>query len=259
MFPLSVFAQDLKSIDQELQNSFRRIQAYALSDNEMKLKHNQTFFAKTDSSCRTQLLHYTAKVPATITYEFKLLHEDDVNIMTSDDSLFRMYVWNTYMSRKNGWTIFDIVFQYNAGDSVRACTMPHPDEKTSSTAFYNAIYTIKGDDRTFYLATYENKDTGMQREEGIKLFIIEKGKLNDTVKGIKTATGFHNEVNYIYNAGGSEGPSPDNGIAYDSATATVEIPVVLEGGKMTLRHIKYRFNGKFFEKEEKKEEAKKDN
>jgi len=255
LFPVfSSFGQNLKAIDRELQDDFIMLQTYNLYHTSTPAKYPNDSIVRIDSLCIKKLRHYGAKVPATISYEFKMLHVADVNIMTSDDSLFRMYVWNSFISRKGGWAMYDMVFQYNPGDSVRACTMPHPDQKTSTTAFYNAVYTIKGDEKTFYLATYENKDTGKKREEGIKLFTIEKGKLNDTVKGIKTATGFHNEVNYIYDIGTKEDPSPDNGISYDTATATVEIPVVLEGGKMTERHIKYHFNGKYFEKVEKKEE-----
>jgi len=41
---------------------------------------------------------------------------------------------------------------------------------------------------------------------------------------------------------------------YYTANVSIEIPVVLEGGKMTSRHITYQFKGQYFEKLEGKKD-----
>jgi hypothetical protein len=211
--------------------------------------------AHIDSLCQNKMLYYTSKFPQTMRMDFKLLSTQDVNIVSSDDSLLRIYVWNERRMISN--PEYKSVFQFAAANDVKSCTLPHCDTALTgaSQAFFDAIYTLNVNNKTYYLATYLNRYQPNLREEGIKVFDIENGKLNDTVHLIETKTGIHNELSYKYDVLASGDAGSDNGIVYDTAELTIEIPVVLDNGKMTGKHITYKFKDQYFEKVEGKKEG----
>ncbi len=269
------FGQDAKSIEKDLVNCFKKRAAYndsILVKNSVDPPKGSVFFnghdsakaayvtpiVPVDTTLANKVLYYTSKFPVTLKSDFQLLCTQDVNIITSDDSLFRIYVWE---ERRNMLgRFYRSVFQFKAGAKVKSTLIPHADTAItgSAQAFYDAIYTINADNKTYYLCTYINKYTPTIREEGIKVFAIDSAKvkgvmkywLNDTVHLFKTKTGKHNELSYKYDVIASGDAGTDNGIEYDTAANTVAIPVVEEKGRMTDKHIKYKFKGQYFEKVE---------
>lgn len=207
-----------------------------------------------DTACSNKLLYYTSKFPVTLTMDFQSLRAQDVNIMNSEDSLFRIYVWDTRPGTVG--LHYKSIFQYSVGKETRSCLLPHPDTTLTgaSLAFFDAIYTLNVNNTSYYLVTYINKYKPTVREEGIKVFSIAGGKLNDTVHLFKTKTGLHNELSYKYDVVASGDAASDYGIEYDTVKATIQIPVVLENGKMTSKHIAYKFTGQYFEKTEAKKD-----
>jgi len=245
--------QAIKAVEKDLVGTFIEQKAYHDSVNELIRHDSLKLFGMLtmvhiDSLCVNKMLYYTIKFPQTIGMDFKSLRTQDINIMTSDDSLFRIYVWNE--RRVLAGPAYKSVFQYVTDGKVKACVLPHVDTALTGAgmAFFDAIYTIVINNKTYYLATYLNRYNPTMREEGIKVFTIDKGVLNDTVHIIKTKTGLHNELSYKYDVIASGDAGSDNGIVYDTANVSIEIPVVLEGGKMTSRHITYQFKGQYFEK-----------
>jgi len=278
------FAQDEKSIEKDLVSCFKK---RAIYNDSIMLKYDidpphSGMFIATDSSVKgfstpivpvdtnlaNRVLYYTSKYPITLTADFQLLQAQDVNIMSSDDSLLRIYVWEEQHNMVRRF--YRAVFQYKAGSKVNSCLLPHPDTSlTGATqAFFDNVYTLVTANKTYYLATYINKYTPTNREEGVKVFSIDSVKvknkmkyhLNDTVHLFKTKTGLHNELSYKYDIVTSGDAGSDNGISYDSASQSIEIPVITESGKMTESHITYKFKGQYFERvveEEKPKAAKK--
>ncbi len=93
---------------------------------------------------------------------------------------------------------------------------------------------------------YSDKDDG----QGIQIFAIENGKLNDDVKLIKTASGLHNKLYYDYdfNWWDTHDDLLNAYIHYDAITKTISIPVVMADGHVTKNFIYYKFTGQYFEK-----------
>lgn len=280
--PFCSYAQDEKAIETTLRNCYSISQirndslalAAVLSDNlkyaKQRMDSRDTIpphevLFKQDTTFISRLLYYTGKVPATLHMQFNTLHQRDVNIMSSDDSIFRIYTWKqTYSSYRRGAAT---VFQFKAGSNVKACTLPHSDTALtgSSQAFYDAVYTLPTKTKTYYLASYINKYATTMREEGIKVFCIDSGKvkgkmqywLNDTVHIILTKSGLHNELSYRYDVVASGDAASDNGVSFDSASQSIEIPVITSSGKMTESHIRYQFKGQYFERVEEDKPKKK--
>jgi hypothetical protein len=274
LISFSAFAQDDKAIEKELVNCFKKRAAYndsvlvsdkinvvpaisgVIYDTNKATTAYLTPIVPVDTTLANKVLYYTSKFPVTLTMDFQLLRTQDVNIIISDDSLFRIYVWEEQHNMVGRF--YRSVFQYKAGGKVKSCLLPHPDTAVTGApqAFYDAIYTLTANNKTYYLATYINKYTPTNREEGIKIFSIDsakvKGKmkywLNDTVHLFKTKTGLHNELSYKYDVIASGDAGSDNGISYDTASNAFQIPIVTETGKMTEMTITYKFKGQYFER-----------
>ncbi|HXB13178.1 MAG TPA: hypothetical protein VNZ45_14425 [Bacteroidia bacterium] len=281
LLTISCFAQDEKAIEKDLVSCFKK---RAIYNDSMLLKYGidpphvmiistkdsgmtpfSTPIVPVDTNLANRVLYYTSKYPVTLTADFQLLQAQDVNIMSSDDSLFRIYVWEEQHNMVRRF--YRAVFQYKAGSKVNSCLLPHADTSLTraAQAFFDNMYTLVTATKTYYLATYVNKYTATNREEGVKVFAIDsnkvKGKmkyhLNDTVHLFKTKTGLHNELSYKYDIVASGDAGSDNGISYDSASQSIEIPVITESGKMTESHITYKFKGQYFERVLEEEKPKK--
>ncbi len=283
LLSISCFAQDEKAIEKDLVNCFKKRAIYndsmllvygidmpkgggiipPLHDSSMTPYSSP--IVPVDTNLANRVLYYTSKYPVTLTADFQLLQAQDVNIMSSDDSLFRIYVWEEQHNMVRRF--YRAVFQYKTGSKVNSCLLPHADTSLTGAAqaFFDNMYTLVTATKTYYLATYVNKYTATNREEGVKVFAIDsnkvKGKmkyhLNDTVHLFKTKTGLHNELSYKYDIVASGDAGSDNGISYDSASQSIEIPVITESGKMTESHITYKFNGQYFERVVEEEKPKK--
>jgi hypothetical protein len=233
---IPAFAQTPQQIEEDLVKAFKKIDP-AYEDNT---NANDRFAKK--------LYNYTANDTITITYPFVALKRAHVDVNTSDDGLFRIYSWDTW----TGGTAhsFESVFQYLDGNKTYAI-LDTPKEEGDVRPWYNKLYTLKTAANTYYLAL--NTSIGSTKDLGgsIQIFDIENGKLNDSVKLIKTKTGLHSNLGFYCDFSKSAGkltPETYPSIKYDPATQTIYFPLILENGAATTKFILYRFTGQYFER-----------
>jgi hypothetical protein len=194
---------------------------------------------------REKLFNYTVDYPATLTYNFDSL-KNDIFIVTSEDNLFRIYSWDTW--RTGSMHDFENIFQFKSGNKIYYKKI-YAIEENDYVPFYSQIFTVKADDKTYYLAVnngiYSNKDAS----QSIKVFTIENNTLNDTLKLFKTKTKLYNEINvgFDFFSVVDRPERPLRLIKYDPNKKIVSIPIVLENGKVTDRYILYQFKGEYFE------------
>jgi hypothetical protein len=175
-----------------------------------------------------------------------LIDSNAFEIVTSEDSLFRIYSWDTW----TGGTMhfFNNVFQYSYNGKIKTEFLEL--DEGDPSGFYSDIFTLRSGAKTYYLAInngmYSSKDVG----ESIRVFAIENGVLNKNVKLIKTTTGMTGtiEVYFDFFSGVDRPERPVRVIKYDKNKKIIYIPVVYEDGKVTNKFIQYKFNGNYFEK-----------
>jgi hypothetical protein len=194
------------------------------------------------------LMDYTSKYPETISGGFKDLAANGLDIATSADGLFRIYSWDTW----TGGTMhfFDNVYQYKAGDKVfSASSAKDTSEGGDPGAWFSNVYTLKTNDKTYYLghghSIFSTKDNG----EAIKFFSIENNNLNDKIKLAKTSDGLSNDIGLEYDLFKIKNTEqrPIMMLLYNSDTKTISIPVLTKDGKQTDKYTLYKYNGKYFE------------
>lgn len=247
----NLFAQKMtvKEIEEDLRKNYSKILYWKNYSDSLgydksawdSCEHQNKIF-------REKIEEYTSKYPLTLDYKFYLL--SGILIQTSEDNLFRIYSWDTEL----GGTMHDFenIFQYKSGDTVfsKLAYDTATIEEGDYVPFYSDIFTFKNNGKSYYLAIsngiYSNKDIS----QSIKIFCIENGLLNDTIKLIKTSTNLTNEiyVSYDFFSVVDRPERPVKLIKYDSATKKIYIPIVLENGKVTDRFIIYQFTGQYFEK-----------
>ncbi len=233
MVSASVFAQSAASIESELLKAFKKID-YRKDDN-----------TDADNKFAKMLKDYTEKYPATIKQDFGLLSAAHLDISNSFDGLFRIYSWDTW----SGGTMhfFESVFQYQSGSGVKSVLDTSKGEGDSRPN-YIKLYTFKANNKTYYLAVYRvigsTKDVG----QGIQVFAIEDGKLNEDVKIIKTSSGLHSEINIDYDFFSIVDWKVRPVIHFDETSKMIFIPLVGANGKVSHSFITYKFTGICFEK-----------
>ena len=187
---------------------------------------------------------YIKKNPSTLEYPFKsLLDSNACNIVTSADGLFRIYTWDTWM----GGTMHDFngIFQYRSGKKVFTKNLKLDDDQG---CYYSDIFTLKANSKTYYLAINNASYSTKDQNQGIKIFTIENNNLNDTIKLIKTASGFTNQIDVEFDFFTviDTNERPLRIIKYDADKKIISIPIVYEDGKVTNKFMYYQFNGKYF-------------
>lgn len=87
----------------------------------------------------------------------------------------------------------------------------------------------------------------------VKTMSIENDSLNKTAKFIKTTSGLRHDIKYTndFTEPGNQNSNlshEDAKMKFDKKTKTILLPVIHGDGKLTKNKIKYKFNGKYFEK-----------
>src|ERR1700722_3390912 len=142
LFSFPAFAQDKKSIGTSLVDCFKKRTAHndsilmgsniainpltgrALKDTTTVIEYTAPI-VPVDTNLANRVLYYTNKFPVTLGMDFQLLRTQDVNIMTSDDSIFRIYVWEEQHTLVRH--AYRSVFQFKTGSKVKSCLLPHTD------------------------------------------------------------------------------------------------------------------------------------
>lgn len=232
-------------IEKDLHRSYRKI----LSDrfdtdttawDSLEL-HNNIF--------REKLSKYTASIPATLTFKFDSLRKDNIDIVSSNDNLLRIYSWDTWL----GGTMHDFenVFQFKSNDKIYSKSYHDTTEHGEGYApFYFQIFTLNANNKTYYLAVYNGIYSTKDASQSIKIFTIANGLLNESVKLIKTQNGLTNSINVSFDFFSvvSSPERPLRLIKYDTVKKIIYIPIVIDNGKVTDRFILYQFTGMYFEK-----------
>ncbi|MBS1512310.1 MAG: hypothetical protein JST86_15795 [Bacteroidetes bacterium] len=243
------YAQDEKKIEQELLKPFNQID-YWLTHQELSDKINSyDSIENVNQAFLELLLKYTATEKRTINYSFKKLQKAGLTVATSADSLFRVYSWDTY----TGGTmhVFYTVYQYKINGKIFSKTPGYMEEEGDAGAFCAEIFTIKNTSHTYYLAVSHAILSTKDAAQSVDAFEIGKDSLNDAAKIIKTKTGLHSSLSFEYDffSVADHPERPVKLVFFDKTTKTLRIPVVTEEGKVTSKFIRYRFTGKYFEKQ----------
>ncbi|MDB5023868.1 MAG: hypothetical protein JWP78_1623 [Mucilaginibacter sp.] len=237
-------AQSPKEIEADLLKSFRKISYWSeqqSKDTSLTWINN---LEEANEVFGNKLKYYTGKYPSTISYPFSSLKKEHLDIVSSDDGLFRIYSWDTW----EGGTMHDFenVLQYKSGGKSNSIldTVKSGDDYVY---YYSNLYTMKVKAKTYYLAVYGGIFSTKDVSEGIRIFTIGNGKLNDA-KLIKTPTGMNNKIEYGFDFFSEVDWKVRPVISFDNAAKTIYIPLIDEKGKMTHQFILYKFTGRYFEK-----------
>jgi hypothetical protein len=197
----------------------------------------------------SKMEYYTSHYSGTLTWPFDSLGHE-IQIVSSKDLLFRIYTWN----RWEGGTMQsdDNIFQFKSNNKVYAKLFVDTggDGNEGPGIAYYEIYTLKANNKTYYLAIGESVASSGLIGQSIQAFTIEDHTLNNSVKLIKYNGRFHNSIEVVYDftlPANSSVKMPGPSIKYSDMGKILSIPVVDENGKVTNRYLLYQFNGKYFQ------------
>lgn len=240
------FAQTPQQIEADLLKSFKKIEYWD------QQRDKDTSFSWTEKLSRAnydfaqKLQFYAQKFPATIKYPFNLLVKRQLDISSSTDGLFRIYSWDT----ETGGTMhfFENVMQFKSNALTNAI-IDTSKEEGDNRPNYRKMYTLYANGKSFYITTYLDIGSSKDIAEGIHIFTIENGKLQDA-NLIKTYSGFLNDLSYSYDFWSVMNIDYDKRprIRFDKTTNTIYLPMIDRNLKMTKKFIRYKFIGQYFER-----------
>lgn len=201
------------------------------------------FYSKLFTS---NLIDFISQNPATLDYPFQMFADSlACDIVTSSDGLFRIYSWDTWLG--GTMHIYKNLFQFKSGDKVFLTDLGYGDDDIGTSA--NAIYTVKANDKTYYLALSGGSESSRYYYETISIYTIDGSTLNDTIALIKTPEGLKNYINFEYDFSSvyDRPERPLRLMKYDADKKIIYVPIVFEDGKVTDRFILYQFKGQYFE------------
>ena len=236
---VNVFGQNPKAIEKDLDKLYAKREYWSQKIVDDETGNVLQSMTDADEAFAEKLTFYASNYPFTISYKFKWF-ENGPTIVTSDDSLFRIYSWGG--SQGGTEQFFYDVIQYKTGKKTNAIFYDLG-KNGESKPWYYEVQTLKANGHTYYLAMYSLVGSTMDFDNGIQVFDIENGKLNDNVKIIRTKSGLHSRLSYsIHDRNGGAGPE------FDSIKETITLPLIDENGTVTDKSIVYKFTGQYFEK-----------
>lgn len=185
--------------------------------------------------------------PGTLNYTFKCLRGNKAfNTVTSADGRFRIYSWDTWLG--GSMHDFNNIFQFRSGNTMHTKTMSDSEEDFGS--YYTDIYTLNTGNKTYYVTVGGGSESSALAYEMLNIYTISDDTLNGNEKLIRTENGLTNSLFFEYDFSSViDSPQrPAHLIKYDTAKEIISIPVILDDGKVTDRHIRYRLKGQYFEK-----------
>jgi hypothetical protein len=243
---VSAFGQKTTPTPHDLLDQFKRIHYWQDYDSQGELFKYDSL-AEANEKFGHMLVKYTSSDPSSIRSTLRELQDEGLGIATSEDGLFRIYSWDTW----EGGTMhyFKNVFQYKTAGKVFSI-LSDTDEEGDPGYWYSEIYSIKAGGLVNYLAVQHAKYSTQDAYEGVKVFSINKNRLNDSTRLIKTRSGLRNSLGFGYNflLWATKEPDSERLLEYNSLQKRITIPVVLESGEVTSRRIVYQFTGRYFER-----------
>lgn len=246
-FKGTLFSQDLNSIENKINTLIEKRIFWSENQSENAYDslviYNKVF--------EKFILNFTSKNTETLTHNFKKI-KNGLNIISSEDGLFRIYTWNTL----EGGTMqfYRNVFQYNIGGKVYS-KYNHKDEDDNGCSYYE-INDVEINSKHYYVTNSVSVGSSAVYYYEAKIFSIDKGKLNENAKLIKTKTGIKNSLGYEVDLSNSSNRDRKDGVEsrdyidliYDNKNKSIVIPLISENGRITKNKIKYKFTGNYFEK-----------
>lgn len=233
-------SSNLVKVENELLIAFKKIGEWRFSEKEGYYDS----VANANAVFTKKLLTLIEKYPSIISHPFKKMIQEGFHVATSKDGNFRIYSWNTWTG--GTMRVFDNLIQFRRDNKIYTRYFVD-EEATDSKSYYDSIYKMKIGNETIYLAN--GYTIGSTRDMGgsIKLFKILNGQLKDA-NIIKTSTGLQSSIYYYYDRTlmGEKQDWPS--CYFNAATQTLLIPLIYENDKPSGKFIKYKFNGKFFQK-----------
>ncbi|MBA0883500.1 hypothetical protein [Flavobacterium undicola] len=255
LFTTTLFSQrkTIVEIENELQKSYQKIQTDRLGNGTIAWDSLES----DTKTFKEEITKYIATYPETLTYEFDSLKKENIDIVTSDDKLFRIYSWNTWL----GGTMedFENIFQYKSNAKVYyKNSLDKTTNEWDYIPFYSQIFTLKTAKKTYYLVIKNGSYSSKDASQSIQIYTIEDNNLIDSVKLIKTQSGLTNtiDISFDFFSVVDRPERPLELIKYDKENRIIYIPIVYENGKVTDRFILYKFNGEYFEHIETKKNKK---
>lgn len=236
----SLFAQSPARVEQQLLEHLKKINAWAETRQTGTPVDVEDSIENENMLVGDLLQKLTAEVPSSIRYGFdKLSRGGLIDITESKDGLFRIYSWDI----QSGGTVpsYNRVYQYRTGDKVYSIL------STENTGEFVNMYTLNANNKRYYLATSTSKVSTSAIYESIQVFTVENGTLSDTAsKIIRTRSGLTNSLSFEYSI---DDPHIDDAtMKYDESAKTIQLSVVVDGGRITKRKIVYKFIGTCFER-----------
>lgn len=245
LFILAVWGQTQPSIEQDLLKQFKRITYWHNYNGSDAGVERYDSLDKANANFQKSLLTYTAQYPSTLQADFKELVKEGLTIATSPDGLFRIYSWDTW----NGGTMhfFGNVYQYKTGNKVFSKLIKEPIDEPNY--WYTDIYSLVNGKSTWYITVRHGIYSSRLCYQGVKVFSITNGILNDQTKLIKTKTGIRNTLGFEFDFFSvvDRPERPVKLVTYDTAAKKITLPVVTAKGKVTDKFIVYQFTGQYFE------------
>src|ERR1700722_10105720 len=226
----SCFGQKgMASKEKELRSYLNKVSDWydKIYDDSLKSISPFDSIAKYDSVFTYKLLWYVKNYPSTLNWSFSSLSNGwaSINVLTSTDGLFRIYSWDN----QQGGTArsYTNIIQYKDNNKVNAYLeeMRKEDGGYDQGTLYYDIYTLKTKDITYYIVSSHDQLESYHYYDAVKVFTVDNGQVNDSVKIFKTKTGLHNSISYEWRATGQfhtkEGAEYDNSIEFDKSKQSI--------------------------------------
>ncbi len=241
--PTPQLTSPLKEEEFKLQKMYQKIAAYPTDGNDASLDSLETDNKKFE----TAFLNCLTKNPESIRYPFDSLKKENIHIVISKDSLFKIYSWDT----SEGGTMVDFtnLFQYQSGNSVQAKLINDTGSEDDYIPFYSEIFTLKNGAKTYYLAVSNGIYSSKDASQSIAVFSIENNQLKKETKLFKTKEGFEDvlQIDFDFFSVVDRPERPLQLIKYDNQKKQLYLPVVTEEGSVTKDFTIYTFTGQYFE------------
>lgn len=229
----------MADIENDLLLSYRQVMT-------QRHEHNYEQVDVSNDTFTQKLLAYTGKYSGTFHYPFDSLRAENIDIVTSDDSLLRIYSWDTW----TGGTMHDFsgIFQYKWNGQNYAILRHDTDWRDSYTPYYTEVSSFKTNGKTYYLAVgngiYSSKDYG----QSIEAFTIENGQVQ-TAAIFKQADSLVKaiEVYFDYVSIMDVDDRPSQLIKFDSKNSKLLIAEIDSGEPFANKYKRYKYNGRYFE------------
>ncbi|MGZ3766427.1 MAG: hypothetical protein ACXVB0_15605 [Mucilaginibacter sp.] len=242
LISLKSFGQSADSIETDISRSYGRVMGTFFSNT---LSVAQQFPYAYDSFVK-KLVNYTSTDPLTITYPFTHLREHHITVLTSEDSLFRVYSWHLdFMSDQ----VFPCgnVWQYKWKDKIFSAF----DTLGKPAAYCLQLFTVRNHGTTWYLCVYVNPVSRELKRQSIIALTIKNGQLIDHVKIFKTDKGLTDrmDVDIAVTAKINRQKWKEESVfSFKPSLLTIESPERIENDDRAIGHVVYKFTGQYFEK-----------